>query len=575
MGGVIGPAPQVGAGELGITFLVIRMMIPKLECVLKSANMRSLGQRTESVRHCARRARGASNWHRVWVSFLVLQFSLLAGVAFSQINHMEAAVRLLNQGQIAQAEAEARLALPNPTTRALALSMLGTIRLQEGRYGESADLLNQALALNPSLEGARTTLGGAYVLQGKPELAENCFREVLKRDPHNSNARFDLVKLEASQRNFQQSLDLARPIMSELVKSDESILVLATDYRALEKKEELKGLVASWQRLTAPSDEVSLEFGDVLLGYGMAAEATTVFEAEEMRIAAHPSPALALKLGNSYLALGMLDRAQKNSELALSLAPDCAACDESLAQIAERQQNSEKALSYLVAAKKREPENPEVLFEFGKVCLERNLLDDALSALEKAVALKPDQDSYVYVLGSANVGRGNYSKAASLFTQLLQKNPHDAILHYAVGAVYFLQGKYTEAESSLKQSLAAQPEQVAASYYLALTYDAIGDDDQAVPIFRDLLKSHPQHAPSYVKLGGILLREHQYDEARQDLERAVALDPGSVEAHYQLGLLLRRLGKTAEAENQLAESRKLDAEQRAQKDVRLHLLLPD
>ena len=488
---------------------------------------------------------------------------------------MEAAVRLLNQGQIAQAEAEARLALPNPTTRPLALSMLGTIRLQQGHYDESANFLNQALGLNPSLPGARTTLGDAYVLQGKPELAEKCFREVLRLDPRNFNARFDLFKLEVSQRNFQQSLEIARPIMSELLKSDESILVLATDYGALGKKEELKGLVASWQRLSAPSDEVSLDFGDLLLASGMAAEAKTVFEAQETRMAVHPSSALALRLGNSYLALGMLERAEKNSKLALSLAPDCTACYESLAQIAERQQNSEKALSYLVAAKQREPENPEVLFEFGKVCLERNLLDDAVPALEKAVALKPDQDSYVYVLGSANVARGNLPKAASLFAQLLQKNPHDAILNYAIGAVYYLQTKYAEAESSLKRSLAAQPDQVAASYYLALTYDALGDEDQAVPVFRDLLKRHPQHAPSYVKLGGILLKEHQYDEAQQDLERAVSLDPASVEAHYQLGTLLRRLGKTAEADSQLAESRKLETEQRAQKNVHLHLLLPD
>jgi tetratricopeptide (TPR) repeat protein len=538
--------------------------------MVKFADMRSFGQRTEAVRRCACRVGCAPSWHRFCLTFLVL-----SGIAFAQINHMEEAVRLLNQGQISQAEAEARQALSNPTTRAVALSMLGTIRVQEGKYDESADFLNQALALNPGLRGARTTLGDVYVFQGKAELAKKCFWEVLKLDPNNFNARFDLVKLEASQRNFQQSLDAARPIRSELLRSDESIVVLATDYGALGKKEELKGLVADWQRLSSPSDELALEFGDLLVEYDMKEKATRIFEAEGRRIAAHPSPALALKLGNSYLSLGDLDRAGKNAELALSLAPDCTACYETLAQIAERQQNSEKALSYLVAAKQREPESPEILFEFGRVCLERNLLDDALPALEKAVALKPDQDSYVYVLGSANVAHENLPKAASLFGQLLQKHPDDAILNYAVGAVYYLQNKYPEAESSLKKSLAAQPDQVAAWYYLALTYDAIGDDEQAVPVFRDLLKNHPQHALSYVKLGGILLRQHQYEEAEQDLERAISLDPGSVEAHYQLSILFRHLGKTTESESQLAESRKLETEQRAQKDVRLRLLLPN
>jgi tetratricopeptide (TPR) repeat protein len=146
---------------------------------------------------------------------------------------------------------------------------------------------------------------------------------------------------------------------------------------------------------------------------------------------------------------------------------------------------------------------------------------------------------------------------------------------YAIGAVYYLESKFTEAESLLKQSLATQPGQIAAAYYLALTYDAMGDDERAIPTFQNLLKRNPQHAPSYVKLGGILVRQHQYEEAQRDLEQAVSLDPKSVEAHYQLGVVLRRMGKSAESETQFAESRRLETEQSAQRDLHLRLLLPD
>ncbi len=465
--------------------------------------------------------------------------------------------------------------MQSPSTRALALAMLGTIRLQQGKTEESTKFLVQALALNPQLVGARTTLGNAYAFGGQPDLAAKCFREVLKLAPGNFDARFDLFKLEASRRNFRQSLDTASSIVPQLLKSDEGIAVLASDYGALGNKQGLKDLVAHWQQLAEPSDESALDFGSTLLMYGMNAEARKVFEDDEPRLAAHPLPSPALKLGNAFLALGLLDRAEKYSQLALSLAPDCVACYQTLAQIAERQDNTEKALAYLLAAKQRAPEDPEVLFEFGKVCLERNLVDDALAALSKAVELNPDNDSYVYVLGSANVAREHLPDALALFQRLLRKHPHDAILTYAMGAVYYLQGTYSEAEASLKQSLAAQPDQVAAAYYLGLTYDAIGNDDRAIPIFRDLLKKNPQHSPSYVKLGSILLRAHQYEEAQRDLERAVSLDPDSVEAHYQLGLVLRRLGKSADSESEFAESRKLEMGQRAQKDVRLRLLLPD
>jgi tetratricopeptide (TPR) repeat protein len=157
----------------------------------------------------------------------------------------------------------------------------------------------------------------------------------------------------------------------------------------------------------------------------------------------------------------------------------------------------------------------------------------------------------------------------------LKKHPQDATLMYAIGAVYYLESKFTEAESLLKRSLATQPGQIAAAYYMALTYDAMGEDDRAIPTFQNLLKSNPQHAPSYVKLGGILVRQHQYEEAQRDLEQAVSLDPNSAQAHYQLGVVLRRMGKSAESETQFAESRRLETEQTAQRDLHLRLLLPD
>lgn len=470
---------------------------------------------------------------------------------------------------------EARQALKTPATRALALAMLGTIRLQQGKYKESTDFLTRALALDPRLVGARTSLGNAYALQGRLDAAATSLREVLRVDPTNFNARFGLAKLEAALHHYTPSLKIAGPITDTLRHSDEGILLLAMDYASLGKKTELKSLVHDWQMLPTTSAESAINFAAILSGSGMAQEAQHILQAEEQRAAEHPSSDAALTLGKGYLSLGVLDRGEQDINLALSLDPACAVCEQMLAEIAERQGNTEKALAYLVAAKKHAPDDPEILFEFGKICLQRNLLEDAVPALTKAVALKPDQDSYVYVLASANVAQGNLPKAKSLFARLLRKRPHDAVLNYAIGAVNYMQGDYDEAESSLKKSLRAEPKQVAAAYYLALTYDGVGQEDQAVTIFRDLLRSHPEHAPSYVKLGSILVREHQYDEAREDLKRAVSLDPKSVQAHYQLGLLLHRLGKTVESEHEFAESRRLEKERSSQTELHLRLLLPD
>src|SRR5436309_14410973 len=138
------------------------------------------------------------------------------------------------------------------------MSLLRTIRLEEGKYKESTSFLTQALALNPHLVGARTSLGNAYLLQGKPDLARRSFQQAVRLDPGNFNARFELAKVDASLHNYRRSLEVAGPIIAQLSESDDGILLLATHNGSLGEKEDIRGRVRNWQQLPAASDETSL-----------------------------------------------------------------------------------------------------------------------------------------------------------------------------------------------------------------------------------------------------------------------------------------------------------------------------
>jgi len=99
---------------------------------------------------------------------------------------------------VQQAESEARLALDNPATRPLGLALLGTIRLQEGKYDESTTYLTQALALNPRLRGRQNDPRKLLMLQGKPDSARKSFQKPCAWIRLTFNARLDLAKVEAS-----------------------------------------------------------------------------------------------------------------------------------------------------------------------------------------------------------------------------------------------------------------------------------------------------------------------------------------------------------------------------------------
>jgi Flp pilus assembly protein TadD len=71
------------------------------------------------------------------------------------------------------------------------------------------------------------------------------------------------------------------------------------------------------------------------------------------------------------------------------------------------------------------------------------------------------------------------------------------------------------------------------------------------------------------------MNAHRYPEAESSLEKAIRLNPKSVKANYQLGLLLARMGKKAEADKQLEMAKSLRTEDEATSRLQLRLLDPD
>jgi len=147
---------------------------------------------------------------------LLLVLGASAALAGDSRLALQKAVSLFEQGRIEAADQQAQLALTDPQTRAAACSVLGSLRLQQKRFPESANLLKEAIRLEPHLVGAHLSLAEVYTAQGKPELALPLYRRVLTLDPSNSTARLELARSETAKGNYKQSLELARPVLSAL-----------------------------------------------------------------------------------------------------------------------------------------------------------------------------------------------------------------------------------------------------------------------------------------------------------------------------------------------------------------------
>ena len=486
---------------------------------------------------------------------------------------LQKAVVLVQEGRLEEADQQAQLALSNPQTRAVAYSVLGTIRFQQKRLPESVDFLEKAIRLDPRLLGAHLSLAEVYTIQGEPELALGVYQRILTLDPANAIARLGLARSETEKGNYQRSLKLAQPILPVLKRSPDGLLLLATDYLKTGNRTAAAELSKDWAQLTDTPPAWSIKFALLLARGGVVPEAIDILD--RVKRTSQPSYELAFNLAGVYLLKDDQVAALESYDQALALNPTSIPALRQAAGIAERQGELERSLSYWIRARKIEPDNPEILLGFGRVCLKMDLLDDAEPALSKAASLRPNDPSYQYALAATKVGKRQFEAAQGLLEGMIKARANDPQIQYAMGSVLYLEGHLAEASTHLRESVRLLPDQLAPYYYLALVARDQGKDAEAIGMLEDLLQRYPDHASSCEALGSLLMSAQRYPEAEISLERAVQLNPKSVKANYQLGLLLSRMGKKDEADKRLEVAKSLRQEDEANSHLQLRLLDPD
>src|SRR4029079_3379563 len=207
-------------------------------------------------------------------------------------------------------------------------------------------------------------------------------------------------------------------------------------------KSSAAALAAKWNALPNVPQDWSVRFAIVLLQGEVVPEA--IGGLERARQAGPPSYELDFNLAGAYLLNGDAARALETYDAALAVKPDSTAALQQAAVTAERANQLERSLSYWIRAKKLEPDSPEVLLGFGRVCLKMDLLDDAAPALARAATLKRNDLTYQYTLAVAKVGKREFEAAQQLLEPLAAARPDDARLQYSLRAGLSRQGQLAE-----------------------------------------------------------------------------------------------------------------------------------
>jgi tetratricopeptide (TPR) repeat protein len=235
----------------------------------------------------------------------------------------------------------------------------------------------------------------------------------------------------------------------------------------------------------------------------------------------------------------------------------------------------EKALAVLMDARKLNPSDSEVQYEFGMVALRMSLFPDAIEAFDQALKLHADNAPALYGVGRAEMSASRFDDAQQAFEHYVELRPTDASGHYALGFALQALQRTSDARTEYERSIALQPLQTESYFQIGLIELEAGNVDAAAKKFEQVVKRAPQHAGALTGLGRVKFQEKDYPGAAALFERAISSNPTLREAHYYLGLADSRLGRKEESEKELQTANRLEHEEVEKHQSVLKIIDPD
>jgi|GEM_PF-887662 len=479
-------------------------------------------------------------------------------------------------GRADEALAEYRLAAQYDPDDFTAWHAIGALLEEQGKVEEARAAYEKAvaaasdhLARNPHDATTASLLGLMYLLLGDTEQAVATLQQAVALRPNADNhyalgnAYYEAGEYEKALAEYQAALAADAGHVAAAVR-------LGDTYDKLGRTDEA---IAAYRRALALKEDADVHayLGMLLARQGQADQAEAEYRAS-LRLADN---ALAhLGLAELYQRAGKADQAIAEYQAALKLDDD-AGTHAALARLYETEGHLEDAAREYRAAialfgseSASEDTNRAAL---ARVLLQLCRPDEALIALEPSLAGGPGASSVevLSALAAIDEAQGKAAEAGEIYARLLRENPDQPIVHYLAAWFAYRQGRLADAGKEMEQATKLAPAFSLAWSDLGYFYDLQGDLAAAKAAHERALTLMPANIHALLGLGAIALQRgdaaqalaHFQEALRQQPEYVKAIpDPTQnalISAHLDLALAYERLGRAADAGQELATARQL------------------
>jgi tetratricopeptide (TPR) repeat protein len=288
-------------------------------------------------------------------------------------------------------------------------------------------------------------------------------------------------------------------------------------------------VVGQVTRAEEPDSALILRLGALLLQYG---EYDNAVVALEKLVAMHKDSAEVWRmLAEAYDRQDKPEQAYRAYSRAAENDPNLEDNYLAFAEFASAHGNNDYALQVVARGLQRLPKSPALLFEQGILLALKGDREQADNSFMEANRLKPAWNFPLLALGISQLESGDAAQAAVLFQEARTANPRDSRAYYLYAAALSREAGVISVETRAK----------------------------AIAALDTVIEMDPKDARAHALLGQLDLAAGKLDAAALEWQTALKIEPENATALYQLGLLRRRQGKTAEAERLLQAFQRVKA----------------
>ncbi len=406
----------------------------------------------------------------------------------------------------------------------------------------------KAVASDQAKAQAQALRGWIHVGRGRAADARAAFDGALKLDARNVSALVGQGEVLFSEGRYTEALTR----FDTAVQTDgASVLAIVSDVKAklsLERLKDAKTQIAA-ARAKYPKDwRVAFWLGksELALGNKEAAEKELLAAVELVAVRDSDAVQPFVALATLYGGQGKTKEAEAKIAEAKAKLPDTASMRRALGELAAARGDFDGAVADFRNAIEKDPADLSTRFRLGVTLRRMRKIDQASAEFDKILAADKDYPGLALERGLLYEESGDIDKALEQFQTALAKAPDDADLQLRVGASYAVIGRPGDAIPKLRKVLEKRPQSAEANHFLgrALFLQGGAQQSEAMRYLKRAVELDPNRAEYHLYVGWAANNAVpvQLAVARDEIEKALAIDKLLADAYWQRGVLLSKQG---------------------------------